>query len=428
MVGYLGTGTYHEAIIFIPVRDDNMVLDGSLLHLGNDIFSLDNQIGLGKTAFHVAHFCMKVRCEVARGIMDAVRLRLRMQAWRAGVHSPAGVKQRGQNFIIDLNKLQGLLGDFRRLGSQGCDTITDKAHPIIEAVLVMRAGFGPGLPGGRIGYTRHVFIGQYGMHAGQCSRLRNIDVAYNRMRMWTREQSRMQHAAQFNVIDKGGLACNQFDCIHFTFSFADNVQFSGNTRINERCRPAFRGIFLACGMVFAFTEAGETTVIIVSACTILSMFQWRTARIPGAEVLIRARAADRRHCFAAHDGRCPQHSLHRFDIAGTAAEVARKRITYLTFGRARIAFKQRVGGEQHTWRAESTLDSARVNEGFLYGMQFTGSAKAFNGGQRAAANLDSQGNTAWTWYAIDQHGTGTAFTCLTTMLDAIIAFSAQRGH
>src|SRR5260370_1129429 len=29
--------------------------------------------------------------------------------------------------------------------------------------------------------------------------------------------------------------------------------------------------------------------------------------------------------------------------------------------------------------------------------------------------VESQGNTAWTRYAIDQHGTGTAFTCLTTM-------------
>src|SRR5260370_37861197 len=134
------------------------------------------------------------------------------------------------------------------------------------------------------------------MHGGECSGLRNIDVAYNRMRMWTREQSRMQHAAQFNVIDKGGLACNQFNRVHFTVSFADNVQFSGNTRINESCRPAFRGIFLACGMAFAFTEAVETTVIIASACTILSMLQRSTDRVPGPAVLIRARAADRRRC------------------------------------------------------------------------------------------------------------------------------------
>ncbi len=78
MVGYLCTGAHHEAIIFIPVSDDDMVLDRGLLHLWNDILSLNDQIGLGKTAFHVAHFCIKMRRDVARGIMYAVRLWLGM--------------------------------------------------------------------------------------------------------------------------------------------------------------------------------------------------------------------------------------------------------------------------------------------------------------------------------------------------------------
>src|SRR5260370_7320981 len=97
----------------------------------------------------------------------------------------------------------------------------------------------------------------------------------------------------------------------------------------------------------------------------------------------------------------------------------------IIFRRVRIAFNQRVSAEYHTWRAVPALDSARVNKSFLYRVQFTRSAKAFYGGQRAATNLGGQCHTTWAWYTINQYSTGTTFPVPTPMLYPIITLSTH---
>ncbi len=80
---------------------------------------------------------------------------------------------------------------------------------------------------------------------------------------------------------------------------------------------------------------------------------------------MRVGTADGCHRLAAQDGGCAQDGLHRLDVAGAAAKIARKRIAHLHLGRVGIAFEQRIRGKYHTWRAKAALDRARIDEGFL---------------------------------------------------------------
>src|SRR5438270_817976 len=54
----------------------------------------------------------------------------------------------------------------------------------------------------------------------------------------------MQHIPQFNIINKGGLAGDQLDSIHFTLRFAHNAEISGVADINERGCTSFTKCYL----------------------------------------------------------------------------------------------------------------------------------------------------------------------------------------
>ena len=126
---------------------------------------------------------MKVRGNVARGIMDTVRLGFRMDAWSIRVSCLARIKYSRQNFIIDLYQIQGLLGYFWRLGSDSRDAIPYETHDVVQAVLVVRPRFWPRLSSRCVGNARHIFIGQYSMDTGKGPRLASVDIANDGMRM-----------------------------------------------------------------------------------------------------------------------------------------------------------------------------------------------------------------------------------------------------
>ena len=72
------------------------------------------------------------------------------------------------------------------------------------------------------------------MDAGKGPRLASVDIANDGMRMRAGQQAAVQHIPQFNIINKGGLAGDQLDSIHFTLRFAHNAEISGGADINER--------------------------------------------------------------------------------------------------------------------------------------------------------------------------------------------------
>src|SRR2546421_7569447 len=104
MIRYLRAGTYYQAIIFIPVGDDDMIFNGSLLHLRNNIFSFNNQVRFCKATFNVTHLGMEMSSNIARGIVNTIRLRLGVNTWRVGIGRLTWIKDSGQDFVIDLNQ------------------------------------------------------------------------------------------------------------------------------------------------------------------------------------------------------------------------------------------------------------------------------------------------------------------------------------
>src|SRR2546421_9594728 len=164
--------------------------------------------------------------------MDTVRLRFRMDTWSIRVDGLTRIKYGWQNFIIDLNQIQSLLGYFWRLGSDSREAIPYETHDVVQAVLVVGPRFRPGLSSRCIGNARHILIRQYCMDAGKGPRLASVDIANDGMRMGAGQQAGMQHIPQFNIINKGGLAGNQLDSIHFALRFAHNAEISGGAVVN----------------------------------------------------------------------------------------------------------------------------------------------------------------------------------------------------
>ena len=72
VVGNLRAGAHHKAIIFVPVGDDDMIFDGGLLHLWNDVLAFDHQVRFGEATLHVTNFGVKVRRDVAGSIVDTI--------------------------------------------------------------------------------------------------------------------------------------------------------------------------------------------------------------------------------------------------------------------------------------------------------------------------------------------------------------------
>src|SRR5436305_14745087 len=131
---------------------------------------------------------MKVRGNVARGIMDTIGLRFRMDAWSIRIDGLARIKYGWQNLIIDFYQVQSLLGYFWRLGSDSRDAIPYETHNVVQAVLVVRPRFRRRLSSRCIGNTRHIFIGQYSMDAGKGPRLASVDLANDGVRRGAAQQ------------------------------------------------------------------------------------------------------------------------------------------------------------------------------------------------------------------------------------------------
>src|SRR5438093_12731238 len=104
MVRYLRTGAYYQAVIFIPVGDDDMIFNGSLLYLRNNIFSFNNQIRLCKATLNVTHLSMEMSSNIARGIVNTIRLGLGVDTWCRRTGRLTWIKKSGPDFVIDLNQ------------------------------------------------------------------------------------------------------------------------------------------------------------------------------------------------------------------------------------------------------------------------------------------------------------------------------------
>ena len=86
---------------------------------------------------------------------------------------------------------------------------------------VQRAGDRVGLAGGGVDDTRHVLVGQHGVHAGQRARLARVDALDAAVRDRAVQDLADQHAAHLDVVGEGRLALRQLDRVHLRLRHAD---------------------------------------------------------------------------------------------------------------------------------------------------------------------------------------------------------------
>ena len=135
-----------------------------LLALGAE-FALDDQVGLAESVFHVADFFQNISGKVVLGVVDARGIRLIMNHRRAVGHGLLNFQDGRQNFILDFNEPQRLLGDGAALRRNGRHAVTHQAHLRVEQIGVVRRRLRPALTGGGVGHARNIFVGQDGVHA-----------------------------------------------------------------------------------------------------------------------------------------------------------------------------------------------------------------------------------------------------------------------
>src|SRR6266516_1755514 len=125
-------------------------------------------------------------------------------------------------------------------------------------------------------------------------------------------------------------------------------------------------------------------------------------------------------------GGSAQHRLDRLLVAGTATEVAGKRIAHLALGGIWILPQEGKGGEKHTGRAEAALYGADLDKCLLQWVKLPGRRQPIHRCKCAAIDLRSQHRAARTRHTIDQHRAGPTFARAAAVPDLAIPFAAQQ--
>jgi hypothetical protein len=129
--------------------------------------------------------------------------------------------------------------------------------------------------------------------------------------------------------------------------------------------------------------------------------------------------------FATHKGGRTHNGLNRLEIASATAEITRESIADLSLRRRRIALEKGIGREEHTGRAEATLDSAELHKGLLQRVKIERRAQALDGRDGTATSLGGEHHTSGTRNAIDKDRAGATLASFTALLDTRMALAAQ---
>src|SRR5579864_256547 len=105
-------------------------------------------------------------------------------------------------------------------------------------------------------------------------------------------------------------------------------------------------------------------------------------------------------------------------VPGAAAEVSGEGLTDLVARRFRVAFEQRLRGQQDARRAVAALCRAQLGEGLLEGVQLGPVGHALDRGHGAPFQLHRQEQAAELGLAVDQDGAGSALAQLASVLGA----------
>ncbi len=389
-----------------------MRLDRRLLHLMDAVGALEDVGGFRQPLFHIADGGVNLDGDVALDIGDADCVRFVVNDRRARLHCFQRIEDRRQHLVIDLDQLERLFGNLRRLGGDDGHAVAHMPHLAVERNLIPRMRVGPRLPTRRVDDARHIFVSEHGMNARQRARLRRVDAGDAGVGVRAGEHRRVQHAGQVDVIGKGGFALDQLDRVDFDLRLAHHI--GGALRIDSR--EGEKGDF---GLGEHVAAGARYLRLVGAADGVEEAFE----RNP-------ARRLDGRDGLPAQHRRRTLHRLHRLDVARAAAEHAAQRVANLGVTRRQRLVEQLLRGQYHRRRAVATLDRARLGERLLDRVQRRAGAAVERLDRFNAAALDLRGqqHTRWGQLAVDQHRAGAAFAGLAAVFDAPHTVTAQHGH
>jgi len=175
--GHLSTRANDEAVVFIPIGDDDMGFDAGLLHLMHTVFAFKDKGGGGQGVIHVVVVHLQLHGDVADGVVNHLGVVFVMNHRRAGLRRIIGRKDGGQFLVFNADSFQCLLHEFGRFGCDSRHAVADVPDLRIEADLVVGGRLGITLTATGIDHARQVGVGLYGVDAGDCQRFRGIDRA-----------------------------------------------------------------------------------------------------------------------------------------------------------------------------------------------------------------------------------------------------------
>src|SRR5450432_2386008 len=109
MKRHLCAGADNQPFVLVPIRDDDMRLDGGLLHLMDAVLALDNKICFGPGGVSVTEVGVNLTYDIALNIGDANHIWLIVDARRMPANGFFGIKNGWQNLVFNLNRVYRLL-------------------------------------------------------------------------------------------------------------------------------------------------------------------------------------------------------------------------------------------------------------------------------------------------------------------------------
>ena len=225
--GDLGTGADDEAVVFIPVGDDDVGLDAGLLHLMNAVFAFEDKVGRFERGIDVVMVHEQFDGNVAFGVVNHLGVIFVVNHGRAGLHRFFRREGRGQLFVFDFDAFQRFLYKLRCFGGHGGHPVADVADFRIEADLVVGGRLGIALAAAGVDDAGQVGVGLDGMDAGQCQGVGGIDGKDAGMGDGAGEEAAIEHTGQLDIVGKYGATFGQFDGVHLRFGLVDDLGARG---------------------------------------------------------------------------------------------------------------------------------------------------------------------------------------------------------
>ena len=133
-----------------------------------------------------------------------------------------GIQNSRQDVVGDIDQPARLLGDLRRLGGDGRDSVADVAHLVVKAHLVVRSRVRPALAARGILHPWRVAVVQHCVDSGQSSCLRVVYRDDACMGMGAAQDFRVEHPAKLDVVGEGRVALDEPQSLHLVLGLADH--------------------------------------------------------------------------------------------------------------------------------------------------------------------------------------------------------------